>query len=249
MGDAARRKKERERLAQEAKAKVAGICAKVDLSAAAKAVRQVVSALTDYGTADCLLYVHVASELLDELGLSVSTCAGFAAWRVGPGEGDVISYWPHSSTKGAYAPDGAGEKALMFHAWLDVDGLIVDFSTWTLNEQAKMLDEADGGHTDVQWAPDFVVTPPPPKELDIDLVAQAPWPGVFAYRRDEQIERRVFADEVDRVQMREMVLHVYRGVKSGHQMRVIGVGFDGHLQEAVEGEVSNSRKLVPFEKG
>lgn len=126
--------------------------------------------------ADCLLHAQLAQILLDEESLPTRLVLGEAAWRVGSGDGDVIT---HSPNVGGYAPLGA--KALAYHAWLESGGNIIDFSTHSLRTKAAQLDAFDGGKTAVEWCPPYLVLERA-QSLTLKEVAQADSAGVACYQ-------------------------------------------------------------------
>jgi hypothetical protein len=99
--------------------------------------------------------MELGRSLLADAGIDAVRAFGFAAWRVGPADGDVISHTPHSQ---GYATEG--HAALAYHAWLEYGGFVIDLTTYQLEVKARQLDLADGGHTTVDWSPDFLLLPP-----------------------------------------------------------------------------------------
>jgi hypothetical protein len=90
--------------------------------------------------------------LLADMGLQADRAVGFAAWRVGGDDGDVIAHVPFAQP---HSPPG--KKAFPYHAWLFCQGHIIDFTTYQLSLKGRELDVADGGHTNVTWCPDFLL--------------------------------------------------------------------------------------------
>lgn len=133
------------------------------------------SASTQLG-ADCFMHAELAQILLEEEGVPTRLVLGEAAWRVGQGDGDVIT---HSPNLGGYAPQGA--KALAYHAWLESGTTIIDFSTHSLCTKAAQLDALDGGKTDVEWCPPYLVLERA-QSLTLKEVAQADSAGVAFYQ-------------------------------------------------------------------
>jgi len=126
--------------------------------------------------ADCLLHAQLAQNLLGEEGVPTRLVLGEAAWRVGSGDGDVIT---HSPNVGGYPQTGA--KAMAYHAWLESGGNIIDFSTHSLRTKAAQLDAFDGGKTSVEWCPPYLVLERS-QSLTLKEVAQADSAGVAFYR-------------------------------------------------------------------
>lgn len=133
------------------------------------------SASANFG-ADCVLHAQLAQAILQEEGITTRLVVGEAAWRIGAGDGDVIA---HSPKIGGYAP--AGSKALAFHAWLESESAIIDFSTHSLRAKAAQLDALDGGKTSVDWSPPYLVLERT-QVVPLNEVAQAASAGVAFYR-------------------------------------------------------------------
>ena len=125
----------------------------LDYSRIARAIRHLTEAASANYGADCVLQSWLARELLSTLGVSSEIRVGFASWRVGDGDGDVII---HAPTPGMPTP-WPGE--LPYHAWLQVGDFILDVTTSQLSLKAAHLDAMDGGTTQVDWAPEFLLIP------------------------------------------------------------------------------------------
>jgi len=236
MGDAKRKRQAQEGL----RAAALAAAETIDQARAAAAVRQIVGAITDFHGADCLLYAHIGAELLRSMGLDAKPAAGSAAWRVGSGGTDVISH--AREINGMQFSQAEQRKAAMFHAWIEAPGLIIDFSTCTLRAKAAQLDAADGGHTTVDWAPDFVwVSTSQPASTEGTAVRQpravlmAPDAGVFNYTRHADIEAITLECSADFAQSLATAVFsaqaAYAALGRGDTLKVIGVSLDGDLQE------------------
>lgn len=216
--------------------KAVGAANAIDKDKLAAAVRHVVKASTDFHGADCLLFAALGAEALRQLGVPAEVAAGSAAWRVGPGDSDVISH-AREVTGTLYIQSGV-QQALQFHAWIEAPGLLIDFSTHTLPLKAAQLDEADGGRTSVNWAPDFLwidqehITGRRKTPGD---VVQAPNEGQFCYVRHLDIENTILPTAA--IMIREApsavaaTIAAYRSLIQGSQVQVISYGEDGSLQE------------------
>lgn len=195
---------------------------------------QVVGASTHFHGADCLFYAGVATKVLKDMGYPARMVAGSAAWRVGSGDGDVISHAvefnaPGSVNAAAYAPNTPGGLAGMFHAWSEVGEDIVDFTTASFVEKARALDLMDGGHTSVDWTPQALWLP---KKhcLDFGAVVNAPDGGVCVYKRHEPIEKVVMGESLKDVDFDTPAANVglvFRALQAGRHMHVIGLGEGG----------------------
>lgn len=118
----------------------------------ASAVRRLASAASSSLGSDCYLHAELGRALLEDLGIPSKVVSGYAAWRVGPGDGDVVSHTPHTP---GHLPQGV--EGFAYHAWLNCAGRIVDLTAYQLRKKAADLDAADGGHTQVLWCPDYLV--------------------------------------------------------------------------------------------
>ncbi len=132
---------------------------RVDLSRLAKAMQKLATAASSSLGGDCYVHATLAGVILAELGIQNRLTIGFAGWRVGDGDGDVILHAPTPQT-----PIAAGSgRCIPFHAWLslgDADtAWILDFSTYQLPRKAAELDAADGATTAVNWKPDYLLIP------------------------------------------------------------------------------------------
>ncbi|MTJ93908.1 MAG: hypothetical protein F8N36_13780 [Desulfovibrio sp.] len=207
----------------------------IDIELVASAVQQVVGAVTDFHGADCLLYAKLGAALLRFLGVQAEAVAGSAAWRVGAGDGDVISHALEVAGQG-FVPHNSMGLAAMFHAWIEGPGFLIDFSTCTLKAKAQALDNADGGRTNVEWAPNYLSIDPDnaPALLDRAMaVVQAAEGGVYFYRRHAQIERVAFAESGDTL-IRTLLFaarSAYAAAKRGENIRIVGLVSDGEHQE------------------
>lgn len=155
------------------------------------ALRKLATAASGQLGRDCYVHAELGRQLLEDLGLEARRVVGYAAWRVGPGDGDVISHSPH--TAGHLPP---GTMGFPYHAWLDCQGLLLDFTTYQLRAKAQALDAADGGHTAVEWCPDFLLL-----ERDevrsYEEVAAAFGPGVAYYEARPELETALAGFAVD----------------------------------------------------
>jgi len=134
MGEAKRR--------AEARKKQEEILQLVDFPRLAEALRKLATAASGNLGADCYIHTAIAQAILLRLGVNAKVVVGYAAWRVGPGDADVIL---HAPVPGMVAQFGG----LAYHAWLEIGYNIVDFTTYSLREKARQLDKLDGGHTAV----------------------------------------------------------------------------------------------------
>jgi hypothetical protein len=131
--------------------------------------------------ADCYTHAALGQALLARLGVQSRLVAGYAAWRVGPGDTDVVAH--HNGGKMMPQPGG-----VIYHAWLELAGdKILDLSTYQLRLKAQQLDQLDGGRTHVDWCPEYLFV----RKADsrsYRQTAQAPQAGIFSYQRDMNLE-------------------------------------------------------------
>lgn len=232
--------------AKRKKAALAALQAKPDaatLELLEKALSRVIGATTSAHGADCLLYAGVGAKLLQALGYPARMVIGSAAWRVGPGSGDVIAHALEITSPDTpiYAPhvleSMVDSSAGMFHAWIEVGDAAVDFTTASLADKAKQLDLADGGRTQVDWSP-RVLWANRQEMVPFPRVVNAYEAGAFCYRRHERLEcaimKRHVNGKLDRdiqhaAQAAQVALNALR---AGKDVRVLGVDArDASLQQ------------------
>lgn len=173
MGEARRKKLEATILARQVEMSVRRV---------SMVVRKLATAASAHLGNDCYVHAELGCVLLADLGIEASPVLGFAAWRVGEGDGDVISHAPH--TQGFLPP---GLQGFAYHAWLDCFGFVIDFTTYQLRRKARELDAADGGHTTVSWCPEYLLL----SRNEIRTykeVAAALHPGVAHYEARPELE-------------------------------------------------------------
>lgn len=145
----------------QAKQKKAAIAADFDsfneaAQAVGSAVRRLAKAASGQYGNDCYLHAALGQALLTDLGFKSDIVVGFAAWRIGPNDGDVIS---HTTAEKSYLPI-EGVQGFPYHAWLSWNGVVIDLTTYQLSHKAADLDRMDGGTTQVDWCPDILVLKP-----------------------------------------------------------------------------------------
>lgn len=115
----------------------------------ANAIRKLATAASGNFGSDCFIHASIAKEILSRLGIESSLKVGHAAWRVGNGDSDIIMHIPTSDM----TPQPGG---IAYHAWLEVDGHILDLTTYQLESKGAQLDRLDGGKTTVSWCPEYI---------------------------------------------------------------------------------------------
>lgn len=153
----------------------------------AGALRRLATAASAQLGGDCVMHALIGTQLLADEGINSSVVVGFAAWRVADGDGDVVAHVP---MPGMVAQPGGAP----YHVWLEIDGLIVDFTTYQLKRKAKQLDLLDGGHTVVEWCPEYLLEPKS-RVVSYRDVAQGRR-GLFHYSQDGAIRSSVLANAV-----------------------------------------------------
>lgn len=124
--------------------------AAVDIPRLAAAIRKLATAASGHLGSDCYIHAAIAKEILGRLGVEASLKVGSSGFRVGNGNSDVIL---HKLTPGMVPQPGG----IAYHVWLQIGDYIFDPTLYQLPSKAKALDELDGGHTDVIWAPDYLL--------------------------------------------------------------------------------------------
>lgn len=194
MGEAKRKKALAERQGnpevKDANEVVSQIDQKVNLQRVATAIRKLSEASSTNVGRDCHLNASLCQVLLARLGVETTLVIGYAAWRVGNGDGDVINHQPVKNMP-------AQPKAHPYHAWLEFGNptsqfrIILDFTTYQLHRKAAELDAMDGGQTTVEWCPEYLATPF--SQTSSNENVRRRHAGLFYYERDVSLERQLLA--------------------------------------------------------
>jgi hypothetical protein len=145
-------------------------------------LRKCATAMSSSFGRDCAMHAQLGRALLADSDFEARLIVGYAAWRVGRGGGDAVEHISHPAD---YLPSGV--KRFGYHAWLNCNGVIIDFTTYQLKRKAQELDAADGGHTTVEWCPDYLLLPPHAIKR-YEEVQQAPHAGVAYYEARPELE-------------------------------------------------------------
>lgn len=151
---------------------------------AANALARLASSASAHFGADCYLHARLGEILLADEGVAVRRVAGYAAWRVGAGDGDVIAHMIQPGIK--IHPSGLPEAA--YHVWLETieddasASILIDLTSYQLEHKARMLDAADGGCTSVEWSPDVLIRSKYEVCKSFQMVAQAAHAGFCFYQ-------------------------------------------------------------------
>lgn len=211
MGDAKGNHEVAEELAREHEA-LSAVAGRIS-----HALRRLARAASAHLGGDCYLHAELGRVLLADEGFGFRTRVGFAAWRVGPGDSDVLAHRPQAQV---YLPPGAG-LGFAYHAWLESDRWLVDFTTYQLTHKAQMLDASDGGHTRVDWCPDYLLLSR--AELrGFREVARAPLPGIAYYEGVDELTTEMAKGYA----LPESDLTAARLLMRHDDMRVIGPNTD-----------------------
>lgn len=175
MGEARRRRLARESATSELEPAVKQVT---------DALRKLCMASSQHFGRDCHLHTWLAQGLFRDLGFETQIQAGYAAWRVGEGNQDVLAHAPEADE---VVPDDP-QKSLMYHAWLGYGDLIVDVTLYQIGRKVRELDAMFGGHTHIRWAPDYVIVRPD-EIRTIEELAQSYRPGDLYYSRRPRVEQ------------------------------------------------------------
>jgi len=140
------------------------------------ALRRLAEATSAHLGSDCYAHAEIARQLLAEKGFAFDLKVGAAAWRVGPGDADVVAHSPHVE---GHLPPGGG-IGMAYHTWLESPAWVLDFTTYQLRRKAHALDQLDGGKTHVDWCPPYLCIPHSHNRT-LSEVAEALGPGVACY--------------------------------------------------------------------
>lgn len=196
----------------------------LDLNKISLAIQKLCTAASaNYGR-DCYLHTQLCQALLAELDVETELCVGFAGWRVGEGDADVILHAPIATCRpsefATWVPNPvyAKNQEVPYHAWLLCGQTIIDFTTYQLPFKGRELDLQDGGKTQVDWCPDFLVTPIAAASTFTEV--QRDHAGLFWYQRHPALEQlmRNTKDESFDPEDFEMLKMIY----SNTDMHVIG---------------------------
>ncbi len=154
----------------------------VDIPRLAAAMRKYAMAASDRLGSDSYIHAAIVREILTQIGFDSHVVVGHAAWRVGPGDSDVIL---HAPTPGMVVPS----NALPYHVWLEMDGALLDVTTYQLRLKAEQLDAQDGGQTTVNWCPDFLFVPKSSISPLKDVIQKDA--GMYHYERNQRMESSV----------------------------------------------------------
>lgn len=175
------------------------------------AIRKVASAASAQFGGDCYFHAAAAQRLLKEQGFETSLVIGEAAWRVGDGDGDVISHVLSNQT--ILMPG-----SFPYHTWLRYGYQVIDFTTYQLKEKAAQLDAIDGQETTVDWCPDYLSVSM--KETSSYEDTAQGLQGIFYYREIPGLKAEL--DKLSRP-IEEGDMESLRIVYNNPEMQVMGI--------------------------
>lgn len=154
------------------------------LSHISSALRRLATAASGNFGSDCYIHSALAQVMLARLGIDSNLVVGYAAWRVGNGDSDIVIHAPLPNM----LPQPSG---VAYHAWLELDNHLLDFTTYQLRSKAAHIDELDGGKTNVRWCPDFLfATKKSISPLGHVIQKRA---GLYYYEREPDLEEKIIS--------------------------------------------------------
>jgi len=144
----------------------------------ARVVRAWGSAYSAFPDQDCVMLSNIAQRLFADLGITVEVCIGYAAWRVGPAEFEVVGHVsePWEAASGLH------------HAWVAYKTLIVDITTFQIVRKVRGLDADLKRKTTIDWCPPDYLIASPQEIHSFDAVCNGTTPGWFYYERRRELE-------------------------------------------------------------
>jgi len=133
---------------------------------------------SEFPDRDCAMLSYVAQRLLVDFDINVEVRAGFAAWRVGPAEFEVLGY---------YSEPWEMDFSLG-HAWVEYGPLILDFSTFQIVRKVRALDAEVNQKTAILWNPPEFLIASREEIRSFDDVRNGTHPGLFYYERRRESE-------------------------------------------------------------
>lgn len=153
-----------------------------DPSRVAAAMRKLaVASSANVGT-DCYIHAAIGQAILSRLNIDAQLVIGYAAWRVGPGDGDILV---HAPVPNLPAQPGAEP----YHVWLEIGNLVFDLTTYQLRSKAANLDRLDGRHTEVRWCSDYLLVAKNTCASLPEVVNAYKW--TYHYARNDAVAKRV----------------------------------------------------------
>lgn len=198
------------------------------------AIRKLATAASGNLGGDCYLHAELGRALLADLGIEARRVVGYAAWRTGPGDSDVVA---HVKQVPGFLPPGA--QGFAYHAWLEVGCTIIDFSTHTLRHKAAELDALDGGSTAVAWCPDLLIL----RKRDVRSYVEVAklHQGLAFYEEAPELESLL----ASQFTLDEGDLAAARLILSNPHINVMGPNFEAALKAALDRRLDEKRQAPP----
>jgi hypothetical protein len=154
-----------------------------ELQRISSALRRLATAASRNHGSDCYIHSALAQVMLARLGIESKLVAGYAGWRLGNGDSDMVLHAP--------LPNMIPQPGIPYHVWLELDEHILDFTTYQLRLKAAQMDELDGGKTNVVWCPDFLfATKKSISPLGRVIQKRA---GLYYYVREAALEAKIIS--------------------------------------------------------
>lgn len=154
-----------------------------ELQRISSALRRLTTAASQNHGSDCYIHSALAQDMLARLGVESKLVVGHAGWRVGNGDSDMVLHAP--------LPNMVPQPGIPYHVWLELDGHILDFTTYQLRLKAAQMDVLDGGKTNVIWCPDFLFALKKSISTLGSVIQKRA--GMYYYERETELETRVIA--------------------------------------------------------
>lgn len=174
---------------------------------------------------DCFFHAEMGRTLLSDEGVESRLVVGYAAWRVGHGDSDVIA---HGGSSKGLLPEGV--TGLTYHAWLEVGDCVIDFTTYSLRLKAQQLDDLDGGNTTAEWCPEYLMIRRSAC-LSFNEVTQSAGPGVVHYAEQPGLANRLEELAGERYELDPEDVKIARIILANPDAAVLGPREMGLTQE------------------
>lgn len=168
----------------------------VDISNVCRAVRSVCQAASTSLGGDCFMHAWLTQEVLKTHHIDSVIEVGHAAWRVGDGDGDVLTHvCSEEQIQHFTSIELTGRAVLPFHVWLEVGGHILDSTLYQIPGKAAYLDSIDGGATSVEWKPDYLFEPLSSVSSMDEVIEKTK--GLYFYKKEPRLKKLIFSSIVD----------------------------------------------------
>ncbi len=166
----------------------------------ARSIQKLAQASSPAVGRDCVLHAYLCQGIIRRLGVQTQLVIGDAAWRVGPGDGDVIV---HSQQHGTQLDSvGAG-----YHAWLQAGNWLLDFTTYQFASKGQRMTAMDGIPMRVDWNPSYLFRPL--KQISPFATVVQKNAGLFYYQQNQAMQDHILAGFVPDDSDIEMLWLIY----------------------------------------